>query len=416
MRRICRSVLALAVLAMLAGALGCPSNPPPNEAGRVVILGVDGLDHVALQEMVDQGHLPNFESLMHDGVFGLMSTWETKLPPISTRIWTTVATGVLTDEHGINSFFYDSPGGERRMLTGVHRKAAAAWQIVSEQDKRVGVVNWWFTYPVEDVDGFIISDRFIEGWARRSAKFWKAEHEWDAKRVVYPPSLEPTLRAIDDVPQAAGADPSSAEAKDGYIFDLTYASLDKEAPVDLLMVYTRALDELSHTKWHTHEVRPGENPGRDLVAEYMIRYDRLLGTFLEHLTPADTLFVLSDHGFERSKTPVNAVGLATTGEHQSKKSAHGVFLMKGPAIRQGVSVGTVSVLDILPTTLELLGIPAADDMPGKVIRQAYRDPDFATLPRVAKYDRKAQAEEPGEDRSDEEAERIKHLRALGYLE
>ena len=405
-------------LLCLGFVAACPQKPAFDAPrGRVVILGVDGLDHVALKSLVEQDQLPNFARMMQDGVFGLMSTYETGLPPISTRIWTSVATGVPTQAHKIDSFFYVDEAGNRRMLTGAHREAAAAWQIVSDENQRVGVVNWWFTYPVEEVDGFIVTDRFIESWARRSAKFWKADHQWDATRIVYPPALEKTLREIDEVPKAAGADPSSAEDKDRYIFGLTYAALKAEAPVDLLMVYTRALDEMSHTKWHTHEPLPGEKPVRDLVVEYMIRYDRMLGEFLEHLTPNDTLFILSDHGFERATKPMNALGIATTGEHQSKKSAHGVFLMKGPRIQQGATIGTVSVYDVLPTTLELLGIPAADDMPGKVIRRAFRDPEFQTLPRVAKYERRDDAPVAAEDgRSEEEAERIKHLRALGYLE
>jgi len=393
----------------------CRRADTPAEKERVIIVGVDGLHTPLMHELVGAGKLPNFKSIIEQGAAGTMSTWETKLPPLSTRIWTSVATGVLPKEHGIFSFFTTDSDGSRRMLTGAHRKSAAMWQIASRAGMRVGVVNWWFTYPVEELDGFIISDRYIESWARRSAKFWNAEHEWSPDSVVYPPELDTALRSIEEVPSALGPDPESAEKKDGYIFDLSYKALETQPAVDLLLIYTRGMDELSHMQWHTHEPLPGEKPTRDLVVDYMIRFDGILGRLLERLTPSDTLMVLSDHGFERSTKSVSVAGPPTTGEHQTKESAYGLFLMMGPRIKKGESVGVVSVLDILPTTLELLDIPAAENMPGKVFRKAYIDPEFETLPRVATYERGAVGVEASE-RSKEEEERIDHLRALGYLD
>ena len=57
----CRA-LAVAVTALLAGGLEAQDR-------RVIILGIDGMDHRLLTQFIDEGVLPNFARLAAD------STW-----------------------------------------------------------------------------------------------------------------------------------------------------------------------------------------------------------------------------------------------------------------------------------------------------------------------------------------------------
>lgn len=53
-------------------------------------------------------------------------------------------------------------------------------------------------------------------------------------------------------------------------------------------------------------------------------------------------------------------------------SAHprgGVFIAKGPLIKENYNIGQVSVLDIAPTILYLLGLPIPESMEGKVLKE-----------------------------------------------
>ena len=89
------------------------------------------------------------------------------------------------------------------------------------------------------------------------------------------------------------------------------------------------------------------------------------------------------------------------GEHD----ARGIAVLAGPGIASG-ELGEVSQLDVAPTVLSLLGIPAAADMPGRSwVAEAG--------PRVESYDALAPAQSQTSEpaRVDEQ-----QLRALGYVE
>ncbi len=84
----------------------------------------------------------------------------------------------------------------------------------------------------------------------------------------------------------------------------------------------------------------------------------------------------------------------------------GVILVRGPGVPAGVEADPVELLDVAPTALTLLGLPAAEDMPGAV---AFGDP----LPRVSTH---AAAIPVFEVDSGAEDYNEEQLRALGYIE
>jgi hypothetical protein len=64
------------------------------------------------------------------------------------------------------------------------RKVKALWNILSEKDRRVGVVGWWATWPAESVKGVIVSDHFayhflfdqgLRGDSKAEGKTWPPE-------------------------------------------------------------------------------------------------------------------------------------------------------------------------------------------------------------------------------------------------
>src|SRR5690349_7933756 len=69
--------------------------------GRVVVLGLDGMDPDAVDLLMGEGKLPNFARLRQEGAYGRL---ESSLPLLSPVIWTTIATGKPPDEHGIGHF------------------------------------------------------------------------------------------------------------------------------------------------------------------------------------------------------------------------------------------------------------------------------------------------------------------------
>lgn len=396
------------VLACLATGLlgGCDRE---SKSARVVVLGVDGLDLDLLDQLVAEGALPSFARLYREGAVGPVSTLEAGLPPASSRIWTSFATGQLPEVHGLVRFVYTDKDGVTRLYSTGQRRVPALWEIASQAGLRAGVVNWWFTYPAEPIRGFVVSDRYLLPWARQNAEFNNAALERDEAKIAHPPAVSKALAAVPTDAVARAVNPAIAEAVDRVIFAFTYAALAVQ-PVDLLMVYTRSLDELSHLRWHTHEPLPGEPPADDEVVAFLKRYDALLGDFLTRLAPNDHLVVLSDHGFERNRNSAFPSGI-----HASAASAVGALILHGPRIAPRTRIERAKLLDVAPTILELLGVAPPSDMPGKVLAVAFRPDRQSLLSRVAPYARSRPAS--GEsDGVPADPATLEHLRSLGYIE
>ncbi len=73
---------------------------------RVVVLGIDGLDHALLERFMADGRLPNFARLARDGDFAPL---QTTMPPLSPVAWSTFITGLDPGGHGIFDFVHRDP-------------------------------------------------------------------------------------------------------------------------------------------------------------------------------------------------------------------------------------------------------------------------------------------------------------------
>jgi hypothetical protein len=377
--------------------------------GRLVVLGIDGLPPALLLQAIRDGLVPSFAAIYRDGAFGSVDVTAAGMPPLSPRIWTTYSTGQLPEVHGIRRFVYHGDDGGETLYNSTNRLVPAIWNIATQLGRSIGVVNWWASSPAEAVRGFLISDLYNDVALARLATRLGARIDRDARRVLYPPSLATALRSVTVVDRKIGLSTSRAEEVDGNILELAVVAL-QEHPVEVLLVYTRAFDELAHVAWGTHEPRPGEEVKSDLILDYLQRYDWLFEHFLREIGPQDHLMILSDHGFERSES---TTGLG--GTHESDKTTQALLMLKGPRIRSGVMLDPVDVLDVMPTMLELAGLPAAKDMPGKVAAQAFRPGQDRFLPRVDSYELIRSEKDEVEESAGDEAMK-ERLRALGYID
>src|SRR5947208_1285771 len=97
-----RRLLAGALLALpLLLLVACHRRAP-----RVLVIGFDGLDPVALDQLMAEGKMPNFARLRQEGAYGRLLSSRPMLSPI---LWTTIATGRTPDEHGIGHFVAVDP-------------------------------------------------------------------------------------------------------------------------------------------------------------------------------------------------------------------------------------------------------------------------------------------------------------------
>ena len=123
---------------------------------------------------------------------------------------------------------------------------------------------------------------------------------------------------------------------------------------------------------------------------------------------------MSDHGFY-GKRPSGVKG---TQEH----SEWGVFLVRSPLFRAGADFGHLELLDICPTILALMDLPAAKDMPGAILTTGTTPAGAKRLAamqdhRVESYLSLRPATGPQGERDPGVDEEIrKQLRSLGYIQ
>ena len=129
---------------------------PPPQTGRIMVLGIDGVDPQVVDLLMAEDKLPNFAKLRQEGAYGRLISSKPLLSPI---IWTTIATGKSPLEHGIGHFVaVNEKTGEELPVTSQMRRVKAIWNVFSDAARDVAVVGWWATWPAETVRGTMVSD------------------------------------------------------------------------------------------------------------------------------------------------------------------------------------------------------------------------------------------------------------------
>ena len=121
----------------------------------VVVVGVDGAEWRLINRLWAEGRLPHLRSIADRGVATPIETFHNESPVI----WTSIATGVYPDVHGITGFRVRTEHGDRPVTSTV-RRVPAIWNMVSAAGLRVAVLGWWATWPASHPNGRLVSDKF----------------------------------------------------------------------------------------------------------------------------------------------------------------------------------------------------------------------------------------------------------------
>jgi len=380
-------------LCLLVLVVGCGRETPTS---RVLLLGIDGLDPLAIDLLMSEGKLPNFARLRQEGAYGRLISQKPLLSPI---IWTTIATGKTPGQHGIGHFVAVEPTtGEKLPVTSDLRQVEALWNIASTAGRRPAVVGWWATWPPEPIDGFIVSDHsayhflFEEGFTGGQPEETTTHPPELAARIA-PQLRRPTDLAYDDLTPFVDVSHEEFSRSFDLSDDLGHfkwalataqsyrdvgLQLWREERPDLQMVYIEGVDSTSHLFGHLFRVSglAGELAEQQIrfgrAVEEMYRFaDELLGRFLAEMDDQTTLVVASDHGFrlgELHDDPSRVRDMRRVSERFHR--VEGILYLYGRGVKGHARIDQPQLVDLAPTVLTLLGLPAAEDMPGRVLTEA----------------------------------------------
>lgn len=150
-----------------------------SKVGRLVVVGLDGLDPELCREYMERGNLPNFKKLGEKGCFKELKT---TCPSISPVAWSTFATGVNPGKHNIFDFFTRDPKNYMPVLSSAQissyqkvyklgpikipvnktavtllRKSTSMWSILGKSKVFSTVLRVPITFPPEKFYGVCLS-------------------------------------------------------------------------------------------------------------------------------------------------------------------------------------------------------------------------------------------------------------------
>jgi len=413
----------------------------PRLAKKILLVGWDAADWQIINPLMDAGLMPTLEKFVTGGIIGNIATLQPVLSPI---LWNSIATGQRGDKHGILGFTeVDESTGAVRPVQSTSRRVKALWNILSQAGLKSHVLGWFASHPAEPLPGGVtVSNMF-------STAIGPLDKPWPLPEgTVHPPRLRETLAGLRVHPSEFDGEallafiPRAAEidqGKDRHLGGLgqllgecvsTHMAatwLMEHEPWDFCAVYFDAVDHFCHAFMPFHPPAQAGVDERDaaLYGEVVRGCYRFHDMLLEHQLrlagPDCTVILLSDHGFYNDHQRPFGFPRHPSGPTISHRP-YGVIAINGPHIRRDERLYGAGLLDVAPTILALFGLPAGEDMPGRIWRDAVADTGWEPPARIASWE-----EVPGDagchpadarSAKDPEAERaaLRQLIDLGYVE
>lgn len=142
-------------------------NTRENIKKKVIILGIDGMDPIIAEQLMQEGVLPNFSYLRKIGAYSHLVTTN---PPVSAVAWTSFATGLNPGSHGIFDFIMRNPQSylldlglneisniQGKVNIKKRRKGEAFWGILSKNKVPSFIFFCPNTFPPDVIFGKMLS-------------------------------------------------------------------------------------------------------------------------------------------------------------------------------------------------------------------------------------------------------------------
>jgi hypothetical protein len=410
-----------------------PSLTVRSSGARVLVLAIDGFDAQVQERLRAESRISGAPTLftVFDGAHAELSPTDSRDPA---RLWTTIATGVRPETHGVDSLETRrvaglqgrvGSGSTGRMIgaatdvlrltrpsvaSNFERRVKTFWEVAEQAGLRTAVINWWATWPAAaTAAGVVLSDRAILRLERGGPLdaelappdlYQHLRDRWSEIRS-HAQSLAQTILSGVDAPHSVAPPANvasiltrSAEL-DATVMGLAQA-VASPANLDLLVVYLPGLDIAQHTLLGGDSPAPSELEGRLSGLQQYYRFlNALTGTQVWNWFQGTRIFVITQPGRL----------------HQGP----GHLAAIGPGVRHGTQTSG-TVLGVAPTILHALGVPVSRELDGRVIDRMLQS-DFLNRYPVQYVDtyglRGVVAAQRGGAPLDQEM--IDRLRSLGYV-
>lgn len=413
-----------------------PDPVSPEPSGPVLALCIDGADWEVVDPMLREGRLPHLAGIVESGVRAEIHG----CPPYSSHAsWMSIFTGKTSARHGIQGHLVLSLPGvslfpldyrdrdnlplyavgsllldwgilEAPPVPGTFLRAKPLWKVLSDHGRTVWILGMPATWPAYPVNGVMMTDRmYYSVWET----FFRHREKIDG--AAFPPSLIAEIRDVNRKPTEVTAEevgrfysPTEEDMEvlreddigirrhgkrvhfnrtycmDRTVLDVFDRLSERERIPDLAVLYLTGSDFAAHA-FYPYKF-PERYPAgfstaeeiaqfRGVIDRYWEYLDERIGRILRRYGDRATVMVLSDHGNECS--PHHPLWPAW-------HSREGIFVLRGPGLRKGISVEPLALYDVAPTLYRICGFPSPDDADGRVRSDLFEMPPPEH--RIATYD------------------------------
>ena len=258
---------------------------------KLVVIGIDGAPFELIEQWAKSGDLPNMAKLIERGSFGVLRS---TIPVHSPTAWASFITGLNPGQHGVFDFAQrDTDGYELRVVRADHIPGRSLWRLLSDEEKKVAVINVPMTYPPEPVNGFLLSGLGTPDYSTYSyppemtAELNDAGYRVNKKFFFVPDRQDEWLQDIHEITEIRGQ---------------TTVRLLQEEMWDFAMVVFRNSDEICHFFWHhLDETHPDHDPDaapryKNAIRDLYQHIDKWVGEIVAVAGEETNIVVMSDHG------------------------------------------------------------------------------------------------------------------------
>ena len=367
-----------------------PARLPVQGGEPVVVLAIDGFDPQLHAGLVRTNTRSSYN------LFPSLNSARAQVTPLDSRdparLWTTIATGMRPEAHGVGSLETREVSGLRGRLavntTGrvigaatdllrltrpaiastFERRVKTFWEIAEQAGLRTAVINWWATWPAPAGGGIVFSDRAVlrlERGGPLDAEIGPAQL-YHSLRARWPEIRTDARQRAESYFSASGyAQLREILTRSGEL-DVSMLRIAEaiggEQKLDLLVVYLPGLDIAQHALL-------GTDGGTPSAFELNQRLTALQGYY-------QFLELQAGPVMERWSVGRRAFIVAQAGRVQAGR---GTLSAVGPGVKSGADAHGAAV-DIAPTILYALGVPISRDLDGRVIEGLFEPQSLARSP------------------------------------
>jgi len=366
------------VIGLLVALAADPDAARAADAGKLVIVALDGFTPSVGDPILAAGRLPTLDRLTRQGVAFTFDSFSWIKELSTARTWTTMSTGQPPERKisGGDGAIYGSGGGPDPPFLQ---------EILGRSGRSVAVVGWPFEEPPA-WNGTTVTHDFTKDPADGYVGYDGTTHPAELEAELIPLRVAGTGITHEEIAHLIDGDPAESPenpsivtgiyllreyyAADATIVAATQHIVETRGQPDFLMVFLMGSGECSRDYWGYMD--PSTLPRsldaeatamfRDTIPRYYEHADRQIGEILSLIEDGSTVVVCSGYGYRGPVMTREGLKLG-----METRVNTGSFFAAGPRIRHGGDVIDARILDIAPTLLALAGAPVPMSMGGFVL-------------------------------------------------